>query len=102
MKSKRPAPWSEVEDITIVTDYLLMLELQTKGKPFNKSATRRALLPRLNHRSEGSIEMKRMNISAVLADLGCAYLVGYKPAANYQKSLVVTVKKLVGPIHHHT
>ena len=72
-----------------------MLALQRQGLPFNKSITRRALLPKLNHRSEGSIEMKRMNISAVLADLKCEYVVGYKPAANYQKSLVVTVKKLV-------
>ena len=95
MKSKRPAPWSEVEDITIVTDYLNMLALQRQGKSFNKSATRRALLPKLNNRSEGSIEMKRMNISAILESIGCQYVVGYKPAYNYQHSLSDTVRKLL-------
>lgn len=94
MKPKpRPAPWSPAEDDLIVRDYLDMLALQIMGKPFNKSVTRRALLPKLNHRSEGSIEMKRMNISAVLNDLGRLYVAGYKPASNYQKSLKDCVQK---------
>ena len=95
MKPARPAPWSPAEDRLIVTDYLLMLMKQRAGVLFNKSATRRALLPLLNHRSEGSIEMKRMNISAVLADLKLDYITGYKPASNYQRSLQIVVTELL-------
>lgn len=96
MASKRPAPWSETEDRIIVADYLDMLGKELVGIKINKAATRRALIPRLNNRSEGSIEMKRMNISGVLRDLGKPHIAGYKPASNYQRSLVVAVKNALG------
>lgn len=88
-------PWSDAEDAAIVADYLLMLAQQARGLPVNKSKTRRALLPLLNNRSEGSVEFKRCNVSAVLADLGCKYLSGYLPSAgaNYQKKLADEVER---------
>ena len=89
----RPKPWSHEEDQLIVKDYLAMLALQKEGKPVNKSATRRALLPQLNQRSEASIEFKRCNISAVLQDLQLPYLTGYKPRDNYQSRLADIVKQ---------
>lgn len=85
-------PWSTLEDSLLVADYLAMLALQHRGMPYNKSATRRALLPRLNGRSEGSIEFKRCNVSAVLATLGRGHLNGYLPCANYQGQLVNVVR----------
>ncbi len=86
--------WSPAEDAAIVADYLAMLAAQSRGLPVNKSKTRRALLPLLNNRSEGSIEFKRCNVSAVLADLGMPHLKGYLPSAgaNYQRSLVAVVQ----------
>lgn len=86
VKSK-PAPWSHEEDRTIVRDYFVMLAAIQRGEKVNKAATRRALLPKLNNRSEASVEFKRMNISAVLEDLGRPYIAGYKPYPNYQAQL---------------
>jgi hypothetical protein len=79
----------------VVTDYLLMLRDHRDGKKVNKAATRRALLANLNLRSEASVEFKRCNVSAVLAKLGIAWLPGYRPAANYQRSLEKTVIELL-------
>lgn len=90
--TKRPAPWSADEDRIIVRDYLDMLAAVGRAEPINKAATRRALLPRLNNRSEASVEFKRCNISAALVDLGRGYLPGYRPATNYQRSLLETVR----------
>lgn len=88
----KPAPWSAEEDRAIVRDYLDMMAAHGRGEKVNKTATRRALLPRLNGRSESSVEFKRCNVSAVLADMGRAWLPGYRPAANYQKSLADAVR----------
>ena len=61
----------------------------------NKRAHRLALQPLLNKRSEGSIEFKHANISAVLVDLGLPYIDGYKPRFNYQDLLrEVVVERL--------
>ena len=57
------------------------------GMPFSKAAHRRALKPRLNGRSDPSIEFKHANISAALLDAGFPYIQGYKPRANYQAIL---------------
>lgn len=48
----------------------------------------------LDNRSEGAVEYKHENISAVLIDLGYPYIEGYKPATNYQYLLfdVVTAR----------
>lgn len=67
-----------------------MLALQSRGLPYNKSKTRRELIAgACAGRSEGSIEFKRCNVSAVLHDLGRPHLSGYRPesGANYQSAL---------------
>jgi len=46
-----------------------MLAAELAGAPYNKAAHRRALLPRLQNRSEQSIEFKHANISAALLDV---------------------------------
>ena len=92
----RPLAWTEAEDRAIVIDYLRMLQAVGRGEKINKAATRRALLPLLNNRSEGSIEFKRCNISAVLVSLGRGYLSGYLPRDNYQARLVETVRSVLG------
>ncbi|WP_257900112.1 protein NO VEIN domain-containing protein [Marinobacter sp. F4206] len=79
--------WDWLECEFLVNDYVTMLEKQLAGVSYSKAAHRRALQPRLNKRSEGSIEYKHQNVSAVLLELGLPYIPGYKPAFNYQQQL---------------
>jgi 5-methylcytosine-specific restriction enzyme A len=80
--------WSSIEITLIVDDYFEMLEDEVNGRPINKAAHNRTLLPKLNGRSRGSIEFKHCNISAVLSDSGRPYIAGYKPRPNVQRLLV--------------
>lgn len=80
--------WTALEVEACVADYLHMLTLELGGQAFNKSAHRRALAQKLRARSEASIELKHRNISAVLRDLGCPWINGYKPLPHYQQLLV--------------
>ncbi|WP_374764119.1 DUF3883 domain-containing protein [Yunchengibacter salinarum] len=86
-------PWTEKENDLIVADYFAMLEDDAFGRPYSKAAHRRALVPLLNGRSEASIEFKHQNISAVLKGLGEDWIPGYKPAFNFQMSLVEAVAR---------
>lgn len=83
--------WSDKENDLIVADYFAMLIHDISGTFYRKSDHRRALVPLLSNRSEGSIEFKHQNISAVLKGLGEAWISGYKPAFNFQMSLVDAV-----------
>ncbi len=76
--------WSLKEVSLIVSDYFNMLQYELRGVKYNKSAFRRALMPMLNKRTNGSIEAKHQNISAVLIQLGLPFISGYKPLPNYQ------------------
>lgn len=76
--------WSQLECELIARDYLDMLIEELNGVGYSKSAHRRNLRPFLESRSEGAIEYKHQNISAILIDLGLPYIRGYKPAFNYQ------------------
>ena len=78
------ADWSREEVEATVADYFAMLDAELAGIPYDKTAHRRQLLPKLESRSEGSIEFKHQNISAVLIALGFPYISGYKPRSNYQ------------------
>jgi len=80
-------PWSNTEVQLIVADYFNMLSAELKGEDYSKAAHRRALMPLLQNRSEGSVEFKHQNISAILMELGQPYIVGYLPRSNYQQSL---------------
>jgi hypothetical protein len=64
-----------------------MLSYELKGENYSKAEHRRTMLPLLANRSEGSIEFKHQNISAVLIKLGQPYIKGYLPRFNYQKIL---------------
>ena len=86
-------PWTDQENDLIVSDYFAMLAEDIFGFPYNKAEHRRTLLPLLNGRSEGSIEFKHQNISAVLKGLGEDWISGYKPAFNFQMSLVDAVAR---------
>jgi hypothetical protein len=70
-----------------------MLADDISGRRYSKAEHRRALLPLLNDRSEGSVEFKHQNISAVLKGLGEDWIPGYKPAFNFQMTLVDAVAR---------
>jgi len=84
--------WSREEVEAAVSDYLHMLTLELSGQAYNKAEHRRVLQTKLRGRSEGSVERKHQNISAVLIDLGCPYISGYKPLSNYQAILFDVVQ----------
>lgn len=75
----------EVEAVT--ADYFSMLRKELAGGTYNKSEHRRALLKIVSGRSEGSIERKHQNISAILIEARFPYIRGYKPLSNYQALL---------------
>ena len=83
--------WSRDEVEAIVDDYLSMLASELAGTPYNKTAHRRALKPRLNGRSDQAIEYKHSNISAALLDANFLPLIGYKARSNYQALLAEVV-----------
>ena len=62
--------WRREEVELIVADYLSMLLQELAGQPYNKTAHRRLLRQRLPARSDGSIEFKHANISAVMLEMG--------------------------------
>lgn len=84
--------WSDLENNAIVADYLSMLSDELTGKRYNKVAHNRSL-QKLIGRSKGSIEFKHQNISFVLKGLGVTWINGYKPAFNFQMSLVDAVAR---------
>ena len=83
--------WSHEEVEATVADYLHMLTMELAGQQYNKTDHRRKLIRLLKNRSEGAVERKHQNISAILIELGCPYISGYKPLSNYQDLLYKVV-----------
>lgn len=91
-----PDDWSSEEVEATVAAYLEMLDQELRDASFSKSDSRRRLRAMLNGRSEGAIERKHQNISAILIELGFPSIRGYKPLSNYQRLLYEVVRdKLV-------
>lgn len=91
-----PTPWSQIECEAIVADYFDMLTKEIHGEAYTKTDHRRNLRKKLNGRSNGSVEYKHQNISAVLLGAGQIYIHGYKPAWNYQSLLEEVVLSQLG------
>jgi hypothetical protein len=89
------ADWSDEENDLIVADYFAMLLADISGSDYVKAEHRRRLQRLLSRRSEGSIEFKHQNISAVLLGLGQPWIEGYKPASRFQGSLVAAVLRCI-------
>jgi hypothetical protein len=85
--------WSRFEVEATVVGYFHMLIQELTGQAYNKSTHRKALMHKLDNRSEGAIERKHQNISAILIALGCPYISGYKPLGNYQALLREVVEQ---------
>ena len=84
--------WSDEQNDTIVADYFAMLANDIAGRPYSKAEHNRVLQAVID-RPRGSIEYKHQNISAVLKGLGEDWIPGYKPAFNFQASLVDAVER---------
>ena len=91
----RGSDWSRAEVEAVVADYFAMLADEIAGRPVNKTEHRRRLSSMLQGRSDGSIERKHQNISAILIELGLPYIDGYKPLGNYQALLAEVVEDRV-------
>lgn len=82
--------WTDGQNDAIVADYFAMLAADIVGRTYSKAEHNRRLQAVIG-RPRGSIEYKHQNISAVLKGLGEDWLPGYKPAFNFQTSLVDAV-----------
>ena len=87
--------WSDAENELVVADYFAMLANDIVGARYNKAEHNRFLREQLPHRSQGSVEFKHQNISAVLLALGQPWIIGYKPAARFQNALVDAVLRWI-------
>ncbi|NEU98812.1 DUF3883 domain-containing protein [Bradyrhizobium uaiense] len=84
--------WSDDELDFIIADYFAMLRFELDGVHYNKSEHRRSLVERIG-RTEGSVERKHQNISAVLIELALPIISGYKPLPNFQKSIIEAIDR---------
>jgi hypothetical protein len=84
--------WSREEVEATVSDYLNMLQEELTGRSYNKTEHRRKLSKLLQERSDGAIERKHQNISAIFLQLGLPCIEGYKPLGNYQHLLLEIVE----------
>jgi hypothetical protein len=84
--------WTDDENDLIVADYFGMLADDLAGRPYNKAEHNRRLQTRIS-RSRTSIEFKHQNVSAVLKAFGETWIPGYRPAFNFQGSLLDAVAK---------
>jgi len=91
--------WTRSEVEAIVDDYLTMLSLELQDRPYSKTDHRLRLKPLLKQRTDGSIERKHQNISAVLIEVGFPYVSGYKPLRNYQQLLFDVVTDRLAQNH---
>ena len=88
--------WSRAEVEAIVADYFSMLDQELRNLPYSKTEHRSRLKAVLGGRSDGSVERKHQNISAVLIETGFPYVSGYKPLHNYQELLREVVLDRLG------
>lgn len=84
--------WNNDELDLIVADYFAMLNDEATGKSYSKAQHNRSLQSHID-RTEGSIEFKHQNISAVLLKLGLPRITGYLPAANFQKAIIPAIDR---------
>ena len=87
--------WSVAEQQTIIRTYLCMVAAIAAGETVNKAQICRSVLPQLDNRTRGSYEMKLMNVSGAMLELGLPIVAGYKPYGHAQKSLkelILTMK----------
>lgn len=86
--------WSEREVAALVADYFAMLNAEILSQPYSKT-NHRQILMQIVSRTQGAIERKHQNVSAILQRLGYPWIDGYKPLGNYQEALFQEVSRHV-------
>jgi hypothetical protein len=86
--------WTADELDLIIADYFAMLGAEIRRVSYDKTQHRRALMAQID-RSNGSIEFKHQNISAVLQQLDLPWINGYKPRAHFQESIVSAIERYI-------
>ena len=76
--------------------YFEMLYLEAAGQRYFKTEYIKKAMSQLKGRSKSSVELKWMNISAVLIEMGQPSIIGYKPYGNVQQLLKTEVRKYLG------
>ena len=89
---ERNEDWTVEELDLIIADYFSMLSAEVRRVSYDKTQHRTALMGQID-RSNGSIEFKHHNISAVLQQLDLPWINGYKPRAHFQKSIVNAIER---------
>lgn len=89
---KRNEDWTAAELDLIIADYFSMRDAEIRRVSYDKTQHRKALMDRID-RSNGSIEFKHQNISAVLQELDLPWINGYKPRAHFQESIVDAIER---------
>lgn len=74
--------WTTDELKAAVEAYVEMLRMENAGKAYSKADFNRQLRAKAIKRSKGSVEYRMANISAVLQEIGHAWINGYKPQRN--------------------
>ncbi len=88
----RNEDWTAEELDLIIADYFSMLSAEIRRVSYDKTQHRKTLMAQID-RSNGSIEFKHHNISAVLQQLDLPWINGYKPRAHFQKSIVNAIER---------
>lgn len=91
--------WSASENEVIVAEYFAMLEQELAGQAYTKSRFNERVRA-LTGRGRGSVEFKFQNVSAALQQLHAPWVEGYKPAKNFQGSLVDVVAEVLATKPH--
>lgn len=87
--------WSEAEVAATVADYFQMLRAEATQTRYVKTEHNAALRARLQGRTKGAVELKHMNISAVLRGMDLPFIAGYQPMGNVQLLLRKAVSAYV-------
>jgi hypothetical protein len=90
--AKTGTDWQDGELDLILADYFAMLTDELAGRPYVKAHHRASLMAQLG-RTDGSVEFKHMNVSAVLGELGYPTIAGYRPRSNYQDAIIAAVER---------
>ncbi|MBC7690953.1 MAG: hypothetical protein H7222_04240 [Methylotenera sp.] len=88
--------WSEDEISASVVAYFSLMQMIISDQPAKKAQIYRQLSQQYPARTPKAFEAKFQNISAVLFEMGRAFIPGLKPRKNYQNCLFKAVTEYLG------
>lgn len=85
-------PWNEHENRAVVRAYFMMLKAHQDGRTINKTEVIQKLAGAIN-RTQGAVQFKLQNVSAVLDEMSIGWVPGVPPLHHYQGSLAEEVRR---------